>query len=101
MSVAMMRRPSARRAGGGEPIGDGRHRTIRLERVAGRDQQPDLVEPQRLQRPLGEPRMAFVRRIERAAKDAHGDATMITEARRGALMACRDQGRSWPWPVTS
>ena len=46
MSVAMIRRPSAIFARRGEALGEGRHAVRGFQRVAGRDHQPELVQPQ-------------------------------------------------------
>ncbi len=43
-------------------------RRIRLQRIARRDQPPDLIEPERLQRPLADMHMPRMRRIERPAQ---------------------------------
>ena len=63
--------------GVGEALGEGRHAAGRLQRVAGRDQQPDLVEAERRQRPFRHVPVPFVGGVEAAAEQADAGAAPI------------------------
>lgn len=55
-------------AGRGETRGEGCHFMPILERVSGRDQQPNLIQPQPPQRRAGDVQVPFMGRIEAAAQ---------------------------------
>src|SRR5687768_14515259 len=54
--------------GGRKPRLERCHAFVGLERIAGRDQPPHLVEAERVERSEADPAMPAVRRIERAAE---------------------------------
>src|SRR5688500_1029479 len=62
------RSPPRHRSGGIEPRLERRHLLAGLERVAGRDQPPDLVEAEGVDGGKADPAMPAVRGIERAAE---------------------------------
>ena len=63
--------------GRGEARREGRHAAGRLQRVAGRDQEPDLVEAERCQGPLRHVPVPFMGRVEAAAEQADAGAAPI------------------------
>jgi len=83
-----------------EPLRQRRHATLRLQRIAGRNHQPDLVEPKPPQCQLGHMAVAFMRRIERAAQQADPAAPAIAEAWDRVLGERRIQRRTCPVPRT-
>ncbi len=78
-----------------------RHAVLWLQRVAGGDQQPDLIEPQFLARDLDDMAMPGVRRIERTAEKTDARAAPIAEAGDRIMRERRVQGRTCPVPVTT
>jgi hypothetical protein len=88
-----------------------RHVIQRLERIAGRDHQPDLIQPQMPPRQFGDMAVAGMRRIERTAEQPDPHPPSVTVARqrlmrrvgmRGVVMRGGwGQGRTWPLPVTT
>ena len=62
----------------GKPDALGQRRELArvLQRIAGRDDPPQLVERQPAQRDLGDQRMAGMRRVERAAEQADRHALL-------------------------
>ena len=62
----------------GKPDALGQRRQLArvLQRVAGRDDPPQLIERQPAQRDLGDQRMAGMRRVERAAEQADRHALL-------------------------
>ena len=87
-----MRRPSAIARAEARRAAKRRHAAFRLQRIARRNQQPDLVQPQPPPRNPGDMQMAFMGGIERSAEQADAGAPAVTE---GGY-----QGRTWPLPVT-
>jgi len=91
--------PTVRDAARGcQPLHERRHAALRLQRIAGRHQQPDLIEPQPLPRQIDDVAMPGVRRIERAAEQADAHAPSVAEAR--DRLAPGVQGRTCPVPIT-
>lgn len=91
-AVADARRP-------GQPIRERRHASHRFQRIAGRDQQPNLIQPQPFQRQFGNVPMAGMRRVERSAQQPDTHPPPVAKARdriRGQLV----QGRICPVPRT-
>jgi hypothetical protein len=81
---------------GGEAFGEGRHVGAALQRIAGRDHEPDLIEPQGAARRLRDVEMAFMRGVEAAAEQADAERPAVAEA---GQPVCA-QGRTWPVPTT-
>jgi len=81
-------------AGRGETLAVFRHVARRLERIARRDQQPDLVEAQASAGEVGDVAVAFMRRIERAAEQAHANPPPVAPYRQTVLT----QARTCPLP---
>ena len=83
----------------GQPRGKRGHAVRFLQGIAGGNQQPNLVQPQPLQRDLRHMPVPFMRRVERAAEDADPQPVAMAEPgrRRGRI---EDQGRTCPVPVT-
>ena len=71
-----------------------RHACDRLQRVLGRDQPPNLIERQLLQREQAEAQMALMRGVERATQQTDG---LGADAARLRLVF---QGRTCPVPWT-
>ncbi len=76
----------------GETLPERRHATHRFQRIARGHQQPDLVQPQPPPGHAGEVQVAGMRGIEGATEQADAGLPSVTEF--------RDQGRTWPLPVT-
>jgi len=72
----------------GQSGGERRHAGGRFQRIAGRDEQPDLVQPEPLQRELGDMAVAGMGRVETAAQQPDPQGAAVTEAgqRRACLM---------------
>ncbi len=87
-------------ARGRQPLIERRHAALRLQRIAGRHQQPDLIEPQPPPCQLDDVAMACVRRIERTAEQADAHAPSVAEARDRLMPERRVQGRTCPVPIT-
>lgn len=64
-AAAARHKPRAR-----QPLGEGRHAGHGLQRIARRDHQPDLIEPQRAQGRQRHMRMPGMGRVEAAAEQA-------------------------------
>jgi len=84
-----------------QTIGEGRHAARGLQRIAGRDHEPDLIEPEA---PTGKARdmaVPVMRRIEGATEHADTHAPPIASARqrvgRHRHRSLR-QSRTWPVP---
>jgi hypothetical protein len=73
---------------------------LRFQRIAGRDQQPNLVQVQPSARQFGDLPVAFMRGIERSAEQPDARATPVAEARDGIAGQLRVQGRTCPVPRT-
>jgi len=80
--------------GRGDPRAQRRHAGRRLERIAGRDQPPGLVQPQRIQREQSDSPVPAMRRVEATSEQAGHRTGTASRAR-------RRQGRSCPVPRTS
>src|SRR5579871_3773173 len=72
------------------------HAALRLQRVLRRDQPPDLVEIEALQRFETDVAMTGMGRIEGAAEEADAPGRRRAEKR-----LPRAQGRTWPLPRTT
>lgn len=73
-----------------------------LERVARRNKEPDLIQPQLAQCPAGQLDMAFMHRVERPAQQAHTHVPPVTPSgQRAAAAPQQGQGRTCPVPITS
>jgi hypothetical protein len=93
-----IRNPDMRmlRDGGGlrQPFRERRHARDRLQRVLRRDQPPDLVQVQMLQRQIADVQMAAMGRVERPAQQADLAGPAIAQARRQRQRAgCTPPGR--------
>src|SRR6185437_14293042 len=101
-------------AGRGQALGEGRHALHGLQRILRRDQPPDIVEPEPLERQAAEMQMAGMRRVEGAAEQADARAPRRpgrvaaerppdrdAEARALDAGARPIQGRTWPVPWTA
>ena len=90
-------------AGAFEAVGEGGHAVGGFERVAGGDEEPNLVEPQALEGEAGNVAVALMGRVERAAEDADAGPAPIAPIRDGVWTAGDEgfQGRTWPVPVTT
>jgi len=93
------RRPASHRPGRGEPSRERRHvLRLCLERVAGRDQPPHLVEPELVERGEAHPPVAAMRRVERAAEQADalhdGQAASMAAGQAHDKRAARRSGLS-------
>src|SRR5437764_892599 len=64
----------------GEAVGEGSHTGGRLQRVLRRNEPPDLVEAETLQRQPADMQMAAMGRVERAAEKADAPAASGVEA---------------------
>lgn len=73
---------------------------MRLKRIAGRDQKPDLMQPQALAGQIGNVAVPRVRRIERSAKQANARAALVAEPGQ-RIDQPRVQGRTCPLPRTT
>lgn len=73
---------------------------MRLQRIARRDEQPDLIEPQPLAGEIGDVPMPRMGRVERAAKQTDARAAAIAEAGQG-IDQRGVQGRTCPLPRTT
>ncbi|GGF12295.1 hypothetical protein GCM10011611_17380 [Aliidongia dinghuensis] len=69
-------------SGLGEPLVERRHALDRLQRILRRDEPPDLVELEMLQRQQADVAMAAVRRVEGAAQQPDLADTAVTQGRR-------------------
>jgi hypothetical protein len=87
-------------AGGGQALLEWRHPAVRLQRIAWRDQQPDLVEPQASSGDVNDVAMARMGWIEGAAEQADARAPPVAEARQLFVPDGLVQGRTWPVPRT-
>jgi hypothetical protein len=81
-------------------LGKRRHPALRLQRVAGRNQQPYLIEPQAPSREVDDVAMPRMRRIERTAEQPDARAAPVTEPRDRLMPKRRVQGRTCPVPIT-
>lgn len=86
----------ARRAG--QPVGQRCHAIQRFERVARGDEQPDLVQPQPVQRQAGNMCVPSMGRVEGPAEQPHPGTPAVTPSWN---RAGNGQGRTWPVPVTT
>ena len=77
-----------------------RHAAPRLQRIAGRHEQPDLIEPQSFACEIDDVAMALMRRIERAAEQADAHSPSVTEPWDWLMPGRRVQGRTCPVPIT-
>ncbi len=88
----------------GQAVGQAGHAGARFERVTGRDQQPDLVEPQPPPGERGDMQMSGMRRVERTAEQADPHPPLVAPSRDPvgdegrALKRAIFQGRTWPVP---
>ena len=87
-------------ARGCQALAERRHAALRLQRIAGRNQQPHLVQPQPPPRDFNDVAMTFMRRIERAAEQADAHAATVAEPRDQLVSVRRVQGRTCPLPIT-
>ena len=67
--------------GAGQTIGERRHAVGRFQRIAGGDQQPDLIQPQAPHGQFRDMAMAFVRGIERSAEQSDSHPPPVAEFR--------------------
>jgi hypothetical protein len=88
------------RARGCQTLMERRHPALRLQRIARRNQQPDLIEPQSSSREFDDMAMAFMRRIERTAEQADAHSAAVAETRDRLMPRRRVQGRTCPVPMT-
>lgn len=79
-----------------QPLRQRGHARYRLERIARRDKEPYLIQPQLPQRPAGQLHMSLMNGVERATKQAHAHASAIAMRRYQ-----QDQARTCPVPITS
>lgn len=86
----------------GQPLRQRRHARRGLERIARRDQEPDLIKPELAQRPAGQLDMAFMHRVERSPQQAHAHGPPVPPDRRDCPRAAQQaQARTCPVPITS
>ncbi len=76
----------------GQPLRERRHPGARLQRVARRYQQPDLVQPQPPSGQVGNMTMPLMRRVERSSQQPDAHPPPVAEARDRAQ---RDQSGIW------
>jgi len=79
-----------------QTIPERRHSFPRLQHIARRNKQPDLIQPQSPPRQLRHMEMPRMRWIERAAENTHAHAPPVAEPRQ----RISTQGRTWPAPST-
>lgn len=84
-----------------KPLNKRRHTGRCLQRIAGRDHKPHLIQPQRPQRPTGNGQMPFMRRIEGAPQQPDTRAPQVPRSWNSVLAAHPDQVRTCPVPSTS
>ena len=86
---------------GCQTLAERRHPALRFQRIAGRNQQPYLIEPQTLPREIDDMAMTRMRGIERAAEQADAHAPPVAEPRDRIMPRRRGvQGRTCPVPIT-
>lgn len=88
-------------AGAGEAVGKAFHARPRFQRVAGRDQKPDLVEFEPAARERGDMEVAGMGRVEGAAEEADAQPAPIAPARDRVTRIFVIQRRTWPVPRTT
>ena len=64
-----------------QSVSQRRHTARRLQRIAGRDHQPDLVQPQPVQRQSSHMQVSGMGWVERAAEQPHAHTAPVAEAR--------------------
>jgi hypothetical protein len=77
-----------------------RHPALRFQRIARRNQQPHLIEPQTSTREIYDMAMTKMRWIERTAEQPNAHAAPVAEAGDRLMRGRRVQGRTCPVPVT-
>jgi hypothetical protein len=87
-------------ARGRQTFAERRHSALRFQRIAGRNQQPYLIEPQTLPREIDDMAMTRMRGIERAAEQADAHAPPVAEPRDRIMPRRGVQGRTCPVPIT-
>lgn len=88
-------------ARGGQALAERRHAALRLQRIARRDQQPNLIEPQPSPRNLDDMAMPAMRRIERTAEKTDAHSPSVAKPRDRIMRERHVQGRTCPVPVTT
>lgn len=83
-----------------QPLCERRHSLPRLQRIARRDEQPDLFQSKPATRLLDDMAMPGMRGIERTAKQTDAHAPAITKAGNRLMPGCIVQGRTCPVPRT-
>jgi len=78
----------------GQTLLEGRHAAVRLQGIAGRDKEPDLIEMEASAGDVDDVPVAGVRRIEGAAEQADTGAPAIAEARQPFVPDGLVQGRT-------
>ena len=73
-----------------QTCGKRRHTLARLERIARRDHQPDLIETEQMQRPKSYLDMPLMRRIERSAEETNPPGPTVTTDRDRIVMRGHD-----------
>lgn len=104
---------ACRGCGPGQTLAKGSHAARRLQRILRRDEPPDFVEIEALQRFAAEMEVAAMSRVEGAAEEPDPPPVAAGEARRqaekgraggvlGRRFSCGPvaQGRTWPLPRT-
>ena len=85
---------------GCQTLAERRHPALRFQRIAGRNQQPYLIEPQPPASNIDDMAMPRMRRIERTAEQANAHPSPIAEPGDRLMRRRRVQGRTCPVPIT-
>jgi hypothetical protein len=88
------------RGGAGQSIGERRHAVPRLQYVARRDDEPDLIQPQTAPGEFRDVQVARMRRVEGPAQQADSDMAPVAEAGNRIGKRHANQVRTWPLPRT-